>query len=294
MNKIIATIVLFVVVFVGGAYLLNRQSNNESPGPGGQIVISITDEAVNMKNVSEVMLTVSDIQMRNQAGEYVTVSDHDETYSLLELDASGKIMLYADTEIPTGTYDKVRVAMDGVTVVTKDGTKHKAVMPEDDFGIESTVVVKENSGASTVIIDFLASESLHRTEEGTYVFAPVVKLEARSNAEVKINTETGEVTIVDGKITTNTTVGVTLSGDTKLDYRLGSDAKLEITKDGTIQILGDTKANATIESPPLPKAEIKATIEEVPDAVPGGAKTTLEIETQTNVEATTDAPGSLY
>lgn len=289
MNKIIGIVIALVVIVVLGAFFFTKSDprGEGDQGPQGSIVISVTDAAVEMKNVSKVMLTISDIQMRRETGGYVTVSTKDKTYSLLELDANGKMMLYANTEIPVGTYNQIRVALDGVTLVTSDGIQKQVVLVEDNFEIESPILVKEDSQTSTVALDFLASESLHTATDGTYVFAPVVALKAQSGAQAMINKETGEVKFTNGEITAESRVGVTLSGETKIDFRLSNDVKLQILQDGTIEILNSTNGGTTIESSPLPKASDDSATKEVTSV----GEDTLQTETRIEVDVTAgDSP----
>jgi len=90
---------------------------------------------------------------------------------------------------------------------------------------------------SSVSFDFLASKSLHMTGSGEYVFAPVVKTESRSNADVTVGTNS-VVTIGGGKVDDENTSGMDIDGSVKINFEIKANQKLNIESTDKIKLEG--------------------------------------------------------
>ncbi len=249
-NKIIGIIVVILVI-VGAWYLIATQkttttntneTNNsaQSPIAQGKVIYSITDAALDMGMISEINMTVSSVEMHSAASSWATVSTTPYTYNLLNLQATNTNAFLAQISAPVGTYDQVRLMVSNVMIKMKDGTTKQAKLPSGELKINTTLVVNANM-TSSVNFDFMASKSLHMTGNGGYIFAPVVKTETKSDAEVKVNSD-NSVTIGRGHIDSDATLGMDIDGSVKLNFELNSDVKLDILND-VINIHGVLNSN---------------------------------------------------
>jgi len=228
--------VLVAVLALGGyLYFSGRDTSslstsdegtNTLPTVKGRAVFSVTDVAANIENVNEVALTVNKVEAQSAARGWVTVSDTTRKYNLLALKASGNLEVLADANLETGKYNQVRLHVSEVAVIEKNGTTKKAKLPSGELKIVSGFTVEANKSAS-VVFDFLVDKSLHVTGKGEYIFAPVVKVESKSNAQVAVESN-GKVSIVGGNAEADTTVGMDVNGSVKANFALNAGARLEL------------------------------------------------------------------
>lgn len=245
MNKTISWIVgIIIIIAVGYFIAINVKSTPADYAPAteststtrGEINISFTDATADIKNVSEVTLNVNKVELYSETKGWVSVSNNSAQYQLLDLHAKGQTKTYASVSVPTDTYSKIRVALGDVVLKMKAGADKTAAVPNRTLDIQSIVNVKENATTS-VKIDVLADKSLHLTAKGDYVFAPVVKIESRSDARIDTSAD-GIVTISEGSLDSTSTVGMDVDGSIKADFEIKSDVKLDVGSDGVINVIG--------------------------------------------------------
>jgi len=233
--------IIVVVVLVGLGIWLTGNKPTEVPegnpsGLSGQgsVVFGITDAAADMKNISDIRMTVSKIDLHSTADSWVTVSSETETYDLLALNASGDVVLAGWTNVAAGTYDEARLAVDKVIVVMKDGSTKTAKLPSGELKFMQDVTIAANA-TSSVTLDFLGDKSLHLTGNGVYVFTPVVEAETRENAEVAVDGQ-DRLTINKGTVRGKSSFGMDLNGEVKKNFQVKADAKIEIDAKGEIKL----------------------------------------------------------
>ena len=123
--------------------------------------------------------------------------------------------------------------MGNSVVHTKTKGDVKAVIPGSQVVINTRL--KINNGADSHFkIDFMADKSLHATSDGKFVFAPVVQVESRSNAQINVGSD-DMVQVSGGTVDTNTTIGVDLSGSSRVNYQLQTDSSLKINSETNSQ-----------------------------------------------------------
>ncbi|MDO8512883.1 MAG: DUF4382 domain-containing protein [bacterium] len=237
MNKLII-LVIVIIVAIGGFVMLKQADKNEDTG---RVVISVTDAAVDMTNISEITMTVNKVELHSEATGWVTASSATRTYSLLDLKARGESALAADANIAAGTYNQIRVTIDNIQVKTNTGTVSEAKLPSGQLKLNGEIVVNAEE-ITSVNLDFLASASLHMTGKGMYVFAPVVHMEVRSDVKIGISEddkddkdEVEEVEIEDGKIEEEIDAGMDVDGEVKKDFEINANAKVKI-ENGMIKL----------------------------------------------------------
>ncbi len=239
MSKILG-IVIGAIVIVGGAYFIMNSSapkeETQKTDAEGRVVFSVTDAAADMGAISEVNMKISKVEAHSALEGWVTVSTTPRTYKLLALNASSEFELLADVNMKVGTYDQVRLFVDAVTVETTAGVTKTAKLPSGVLKINTELTVKAGE-TSSVSFDFIANKSVHMTGNGTYIFAPVVKTETKSDAKVTVATN-GIVSTTGGRIDDVNTVGMDIDGDVKVDFNIKAAEKLEIGSDNAIKIKG--------------------------------------------------------
>jgi len=202
----------------------------------GRVVFSVTDVATDMSTISEINMKVSKVEMHSEASSWVTVSSTPKTYNLLSLNARSEFELLADVKAKAGTYNQVRLTVDSISVTTKGGATKTAKLPSGELKINTNLMVVADQ-TSSVSFDFLASKSLHMTGSGEYVFAPVVKTESRSNADVTVGTNS-VVTIGGGKVDDENTSGMDIDGSVKINFEIKANQKLNIESTDKIKLEG--------------------------------------------------------
>ena len=233
-----------VIINGNVAYFNNQNNNQNQDSQHGTLYMSITDDGINMGNVSAVTMTVDKVYIHSQAQGWVDVSySSPQTFSLLELKASEKSKLMAKAVVFADTYDQVWFHVANVAV-TESGQVKTAAMPSNDVKMNVAVKVMGNTD-STADVDIMADQSLHKDANGQFIFAPVVKFESRSNASVNIDAN-NLLTISGGSIDSSVNSGMDANGEVKANFKLDSEQKLEI-KNNIIN-----KVNIDSQSEPSP------------------------------------------
>lgn len=233
LNRSIFFVMVLVLVGAGCKGSSGTPTANNSSTAEGRVIFSVTDASTNMNGVTAVNMTVDKIEMQSEATDWVTVSNEVMQYDLLALKVDGALALAAQTMVPEGEYNQIRLNVKNVMVV-KSGVKTEAKLPSNTLQIKGKFTVNQDSTTS-VTLDFVADGSLHVTGNGKFIFAPVVKVESRTGAEVVINSN-NLVIISGGSVESNITVGMDVDGMVRDNFKLETDGKLEINADGTIKL----------------------------------------------------------
>ncbi len=238
MNKSVVGILVVILIVAGILFYYGRGDNTAIAN--GHLYVAVTDAAADMSGISDVRLTVTGVELMGEA----------QTFNLLELKAGATLALVAQADIPAGTYNQVRLMVSKVEVVKSDGATAEAKLPSGELKIVGNIVVAE--GANTnLTLDFLADKSLHMTGKGEFIFAPVVAMESRSNAEVAVDADR-KVKVSGGKIDSNIKVGTDVDGSVRENFELDTTGGVTIDN-GVIKLNvtkgAGTSTSATITNP---------------------------------------------
>ncbi|MDD4251360.1 MAG: hypothetical protein PHX27_04180 [Candidatus ainarchaeum sp.] len=242
-------IALIFVVFLLGCTTTNNDNTNLTNSnlssqvennATGRTVIALTDAAADMGVVNEVKVTINSVQVYNLEKGWVTVSTESKTYDLLELNFEGKTVVLADVNIATDNYTKIKLNISNI-VINDDKGKHTAAIPSNEIIVDAIVNVGENS-ANIATFDIIANESLNISSTGDYVFAPVVKIETKSDAKINIEPN-GNVIVSGGKTQTNVKVGMDLNGKVGVGASVLADAEISTIINALGQIKIDLGEN---------------------------------------------------
>ncbi len=240
-NKSIISILILIFVGLGivGFYFSKQQSTSQNPInttsqniipipiDKGRMIFGIMDTAVPVANISSVFITINNLQIYNNEKGWVTISNEEKTYDLLSLKQNKVVSLIAKIDIEPGNYSKIKLLINKVMVV-ENGVSKEAKLPSEDFKIFSNIPVNIKE-QSTVVFDFITNKSLHITDNGEFVFIPVVKIKIRNNNndqinlnnEININKDQGEAMI---------SLGMDINGEVRKNFMLDENAKINIVK----------------------------------------------------------------
>jgi hypothetical protein len=206
-------------------------------GPGaasgkGNLVVGVTDAAANMGAVTSVKMTVQSVRVQSKTKGWLEVSMTPRTYDLLELRNKGYTAIFADVQLPTDEYNQIR--MDVSKVVVRDASgDHEAKLPSGELKIVGDISTTADS-TSTAVFDFDANESIHLATDGKYVFAPVVHLETRDQADASVDASS-RLSVSGGKVRTSVKVGMNEKGMVGVGLRI-PNGPLTIGADGKISV----------------------------------------------------------
>jgi len=214
--------------------------------PSGKAVFTISGAAADLGSVSSLRLTIDSVRVHAPTGLWVTVTNLSQTFDLVELRDGGSPQLLAQADLDAGKYNMISLYISRAVVVDRSG-EHNAYLPGNRLEISGVLDVKDKTSA-TANFDFLADQSLHLIGKDSYLLAPVVKLETRSNANVTVGPD-NDVRVSGGVATTSVQVGMDLEGSVDVGLRISPDAVLVISSTGRIiQTAGHVLATGTLES----------------------------------------------
>lgn len=185
MNKNAIIGIIALAVIVGAVFFYNSASYNNPKNENdriaetstkGTVFFSVTDAATNMGAISSIMMTVDKVEMRNEAKGWITISESPKTFDLLRLKSQSKTELLAKADVAADTYGQVRLHVSKI-IVTESGQAKEAKLPSNELKLNSRLKVVSGTESSAKF-DVIASESLHKTGKGEFIFAPVVKFES--------------------------------------------------------------------------------------------------------------------
>lgn len=249
-NIFIIILASLALLFAGCNGSTSLGNGETSTGNEGRVVFTITDAAADMENVNEVRATINNVELYSESSGWVQVSSEAQTYNLLQLGEENRAALVADERVESSQYSQMRFDIEEVTVITADGNSREATMPSEEMQMDIQADVNSNNTA-VIKLDILVDKSLHETEEGDYVMAPVVMVESREDVEVDTN-NTANVIVEGGAITTAQTYGMDVEGNVDIGVQIPADAEITLGVLNDIQIgpdsgiTGDIGANIGI------------------------------------------------
>ena len=140
----------------------------------GRVVFALGDTAVDIKNIDSVIFTINEVRVHSEKRGWITVSEATQQFDLLRLKETGAFALITEANLEAGSYDQIRLAVKSVKVITGE-ISEDAKLPSQDLKMQGTLIV-EAGGNSSVLLDVVADQSLHKTGSGRFIFAPVIKI----------------------------------------------------------------------------------------------------------------------
>lgn len=179
MKNLRLTSKLFGLALLAGLFACN--DGDESVSSTGQASLKVTDAAVNAENVSEVVLSVSEVQA-TQDGETKTMVTFDEprTFDVMSYQ-NGETYFLGEGDLEVGTYSEIRFILSGSSdsyIGFDDGTKEDLTVPSgtsSGYKIKGTFEVAANE-TSNIVADIDLRKALVLTGNGEYKLRPTARL----------------------------------------------------------------------------------------------------------------------
>ena len=256
--------VLIIVLLVGGILWYQNSGTDtvesQSSATTGKVYVGITDATADINNVNEINMEVKKAEIYSSARGWVTISGDSKKYDLLKLKAEGRTEFYGSADVDAGAYDRVRLTLGNTVVKTKSNGDVVAYLPGKQVVMSMDVMVEAGQDTS-VELDVLADKSLHTTSDNKFVFAPVVRAQSQSGADVSISNQNA-ITYAGGTMDSTANVGVNIDGTSRSDFTLttANDLKVDASNTGSIKFMLGGKTyteNTTTQEAPLldPKVE---------------------------------------
>ena len=176
---------LFVLVFV----LFG--CNNPGLKHFGTVRMLLTDFPLQDKEVEEVYITISRVEIHSDETGWVMIVDYTtpdsdgKVFELLEL-AGGLTTVLGEEELEAGLYTQIRLILSTEHLIIVDGQEESLTIPSGEqtgLKITSEFEVAENS-ITTITLDFDAEQSVVLTGDGQYKLKPTISiLEVTSTAK---------------------------------------------------------------------------------------------------------------
>lgn len=148
----------------------------------GTLRIVATDAPFDFDVVASAKLTVTEILVRPENGEKITVMDTPVTMDLLQL-RNGLVETLADVEVPAGKYNEILLKISSASVELKDGRHFNLTVPSGaSSGLKifvSPSVTVTTGVSSDLLLDFDLSRSFVATGTSSHItgfnFRPVLR-----------------------------------------------------------------------------------------------------------------------
>ncbi len=287
--KFIKSNILVIAFITFSTLIMSCSDDNDVTSDYGRLSVKLTDAPFPHDLVAEANVTVFKIDARYKGDVNLDEEMIDSTSTSVETDGDNRFIVLmedevqvnlleltngvtenlANLEVPVGTYDLIRVYVEGVNVVLKDGTIYDLKVPSgSQSGIKVFVKpgITVNGGlTSDLLLDFDVSRSFV-AKGGTrnitgFNFKPVIKASNLSTAgtlvgfvtelqeETPVGVEGAQIAVFSAD-TLNTTTFTDVDGSYML---MGLDAgsyTVEVEKDGYIMQTADNvqidAANKTV------------------------------------------------
>lgn len=182
-----------LAVIAAAALTLISCSKEEGPleEGKGRINVHLTDAPFPIGMVSSTEVTIDKVEIRqslesgseSDEGTFILLAEGEMTFDLLEL-TNGITEQIASADLPAGSYDMIRLHVNGSTVTLKDGTTFDLKIPSGSTSglkikIEPVIQLTEGE-TSDVLLDFDLSKSfvvngnINGIIKG-FIFKPVVR-----------------------------------------------------------------------------------------------------------------------
>lgn len=163
----------------------------------GNMVVKLHDAPV---DYDEVNISIARVEVNNTENEeegWITISEPDETYNILDL-VNGDFEVLADTELETGSYEQIRLILNDDNSVVIDGEVFNLFVPSgQQTGVKLNIdAVIEEGFTYTLLLDFDANRSVvKRGVTSQYNLKPVI----RATNEAVTGNITGSISPVEAK-----------------------------------------------------------------------------------------------
>lgn len=179
-----------IILITAALVLVTGACNKTGTDDGmGRVVLKVTDAPFDISNIESALVTITKVELR-KAGDgisdgnpFITLSEDTVTLDLIDL-RNGVTETLLDMEIPTGTYDLVRLYVDEAGLKLKDSEEiHRVKVPSgSQTGIKiflrPALEVSEGN-LEEVLLDIDLSRSFilrgNPAHNNGFIFKPVIR-----------------------------------------------------------------------------------------------------------------------
>ena len=184
MKKKAILLLTAALIFVAGACNEIRNGNDS-----GRVILKVTDAPFDISNIESALVTITKVELKKEGDgisdgyQFITLSEDTVTLDLINL-RNGVAETLLDMEIPSGTYDMVRLYIDEAGLKLKDSDEiHRVKVPSgSQTGIKiflrPALEVSEGN-LEEVLLDIDLSRSFilrgNPAHNNGFIFKPVVR-----------------------------------------------------------------------------------------------------------------------
>jgi hypothetical protein len=179
-----ALLVLSLAATLAVAAGCSEKNNNPTGTAQGTIRMSVTDAT---GPFDAVHLVVDSVEVHgtgaDTVGGWEVLRADSTTFDLVQLQ-NGVMAPLATGMVPAGTYHMIRLMLGPGSTVVVNGVSHPLVIPS---GLQSGLKLVTDftvpaGGATDLVLDFNANQSVVETGSGTFILNPVVRVQVASQA----------------------------------------------------------------------------------------------------------------
>lgn len=191
MKKSLTVWITAALILIAGACNEIRNGDDQ-----GRIVLKVTDAPFDISNIESAMVTITKVELR-KAGDgisdgnpFITLSEDTVTVDLIDL-RNGVTETLLEMEIPTGTYDLVRLYVDEAGLKLKDSEEiHRVKVPSGSqtgimIFLRPALEVSEGN-LEEVLLDIDLSRSFilrgNPAHNNGFIFKPVIRAASMAKA----------------------------------------------------------------------------------------------------------------
>ncbi len=141
--------------------LLTMTTSCKKKSENGNVEVKLTDDPFPMSFVASANLNITKIEIQNaESGDYVMVFEGSAEYNIAGLN-NGQTASVSLQSVPAGTYDKVRITIDGASISLTDGRQFNANI-SGSLQEESDIIPAlrvEGDGNASLLIDVDLAET---------------------------------------------------------------------------------------------------------------------------------------
>jgi len=200
-NTFICISLLVIIVQCDLSSNQNDQTSNT-----GTFAVSITDAPIDFPNISQVNVTMSDIQIRNaDTGGILTLQDDPFTMNIMSFRNGRRQIVGGDNGVEVGLYDQLSLKITDISIELADGETIDVGVPQqvqDGYTINFTPNIEVlGNGVADVLLDFDLYQSFTQQSEGdnffpNFTFNPVIRYALLGNTGDLSGNVRGEDNIV--------------------------------------------------------------------------------------------------
>lgn len=174
---------LFMMLFVLSQ--CDVSTNQTQSSDTGTAVVSITDAPLDIENINEVNVRMSDVQIRSaESGESIVLQDEPVSLNIMAFRNGSRQIIAGDNAVANGLYDQLSLQILDITIELNNGDDIDVNVPQavqDGYTIDFTPNIEVvGNGVTDILLDFDLYQSITQQSDGdtffpSFSFSPVIR-----------------------------------------------------------------------------------------------------------------------